>query len=114
MCANTLWLFSSSTRNMAFGRDSRIVPSSTMASSFGLGSGVLLERWTLDTRSVERVPGHAQAQQGRGAMLAADVGATTGVTRGSPDPCDDPSNRRRRRTAIRRDGAGQRVAATSP
>src|SRR4051794_7071128 len=37
MCANTLWPLSSSTRNMAFGSDSRIVPSSTMASSLGLG-----------------------------------------------------------------------------
>src|SRR5215204_35846 len=37
MCARTLWPLSSSTRNMAFGSDSKIVPSSTMASSLGLG-----------------------------------------------------------------------------
>src|SRR5215207_2194880 len=37
MCASTLWPLSSSTRNMALGSDSRIVPSSTMASSLGLG-----------------------------------------------------------------------------
>src|SRR5215204_7543680 len=37
MWANTLWPFSSSTRNIAFGSDSTIVPSSTMASSLGFG-----------------------------------------------------------------------------
>src|SRR5215212_5141973 len=37
MWASTLWPFSSSTRNIAFGSDSTIVPSSTMASSLGLG-----------------------------------------------------------------------------
>ncbi len=37
LCANTLWPFSSSTRNMALGNGSTTVPSSTMASSLGLG-----------------------------------------------------------------------------
>src|SRR6059036_3119132 len=40
MWARTLWPFSSSTRNMAFGSGSTTVPSSTIASSLGLG------RWT--------------------------------------------------------------------
>src|SRR2546423_1459305 len=38
MCASTRWPFSSSTRNMALGRGSTTVPSSTIASSLGLGS----------------------------------------------------------------------------
>ena len=37
LCASTLWPFSSSTRNMALGSGSTTVPSSTMASSLGLG-----------------------------------------------------------------------------
>ncbi len=37
MWAKTLWPFSSSTLNMAFGRGSVTVPSSTIASSFGFG-----------------------------------------------------------------------------
>src|SRR5262245_58891406 len=37
MWANTLWPFSSSTRNMAFGSGSMTVPSRTIASSFGFG-----------------------------------------------------------------------------
>src|SRR5262245_3186450 len=41
MWANTLWPFSSSTRNMAFGRGSITVPSRTIASSLGLGSVLL-------------------------------------------------------------------------
>src|SRR5918993_3134469 len=44
MWASTLWPFSSSTRNIAFGSDSTIVPSSTMASSLGLGSGLSSRR----------------------------------------------------------------------
>ena len=35
--ASTLWPFSSSTRNMAFGSGSTTVPSSTIASSLGFG-----------------------------------------------------------------------------
>src|SRR3954470_21725320 len=37
MWASTLWPFSSSTRNMAFGSGSMTVPSRTIASSLGLG-----------------------------------------------------------------------------
>src|ERR671910_1164264 len=39
MWARTLWPFSSSTRNMALGRGSMTVPSSTIASSLGFGRG---------------------------------------------------------------------------
>src|SRR5690606_28266456 len=48
MWASTLWPFSSSTRNIAFGSDSTIVPSSTMASSFGLArrDSSLTAGWT--------------------------------------------------------------------
>src|SRR5688572_19523067 len=42
MWASTLWPFSSSTRNMAFGRGSTTVPSSTIASSLGLARTELL------------------------------------------------------------------------
>src|SRR6476646_9954565 len=42
MWANTLWPFSSSTRNMAFGRGSTTVPSRTIASSLGFGRVLLL------------------------------------------------------------------------
>jgi hypothetical protein len=42
MWANTLWPFSSSTRNIAFGSDSTIVPSNTMASS-DFARGILLD-----------------------------------------------------------------------
>src|SRR6478609_9331403 len=72
MCASTLCPFSSSTRNIALGRLSRIVPSSTMASLLGLGRTELLDVATLvvaDTGSEAsrtRQPG-----QGRGAMLSA-------------------------------------------
>src|SRR5262249_40214578 len=46
MWANTLCPFSSSTRNMALGRGSMTVPSSTIASSFGFGRvGPLLTGW---------------------------------------------------------------------
>src|SRR4029079_13121384 len=41
MWASTLWPFSSSTRNMAFGNGSMTVPSRTIASSLGLGSADL-------------------------------------------------------------------------
>src|SRR6478672_12482893 len=54
MWASTLWPFSSSTRNMAFGSGSETVPSRTIASSLGLGSGeLLLERagWGLPGRA---------------------------------------------------------------
>src|SRR3954471_6741199 len=43
MWASTLWPFSSSTLNMAFGSGSMTVPSRTIASSLGLGSGDLRE-----------------------------------------------------------------------
>src|SRR5205814_908464 len=49
MWASTLWPFSSSTRNMALGRGSTTVPSSTIASSLGLG------RWTSES-GPSRVP----------------------------------------------------------
>src|SRR5581483_2487864 len=39
MCASTLWPFSSSTRNMAFGSGSTTVPSTRIASSLGLARG---------------------------------------------------------------------------
>src|SRR5438445_10849388 len=39
MCASTLWPFSSSTRNMAFGSGSTTVPSTRMASSLGFARG---------------------------------------------------------------------------
>src|SRR5579875_1655318 len=42
LCASTLWPFSSSTRNIAFGSGSMTVPSSTIASSFSFGSVPLL------------------------------------------------------------------------
>src|SRR5918994_6496594 len=42
MWANTLWPFSSSTRNMALGRGSMTVPSRTIASSLDFGRGLLL------------------------------------------------------------------------
>src|SRR6056300_1307347 len=42
MWAKTLWPFSNSTRNIALGSDSRIVPSRTIASSFGEASGFSL------------------------------------------------------------------------
>jgi hypothetical protein len=63
ICANTLWPFSNSTRNIAFGRDSRIVPSSTIASSFGLARVVSL----IDGTGAPI----AELQQGRVAMLSA-------------------------------------------
>src|SRR5204862_7034407 len=40
MCASTLWPFSSSTRNMAFGSGSTTVPSTRIASSLGLARGI--------------------------------------------------------------------------
>src|ERR1700722_19801913 len=40
--ASTLWPFSNSTRNIAFGSGSITVPSRTIASSFGFGSDSLL------------------------------------------------------------------------
>src|SRR5688572_3285226 len=43
MWASTLWPFSSSTRNIAFGRGSTTVPSSTIASSLGLARTELLD-----------------------------------------------------------------------
>src|SRR4029450_342086 len=46
MWASTLWPFSNSTRNMALGRGSTTVPSSTIASSLGLGRGIPPDRWT--------------------------------------------------------------------
>src|SRR6266576_2353518 len=39
MCASTLWPFSSSTRNMAFGSGSTTVPSTRIASSLGFARG---------------------------------------------------------------------------
>src|SRR5437763_16195474 len=39
MCASTLWPFSSSTRNMAFGSGSKTVPSTRMASDLGFARG---------------------------------------------------------------------------
>ena len=47
MWASTLWPFSSSTRNIAFGRGSMTTPSSKIASSFGFGRGSSLDQgWT--------------------------------------------------------------------
>src|SRR4029450_6342280 len=40
MCASTLWPFSSSTRNMAFGNGSTTVPSTRIVSSLGLAIAV--------------------------------------------------------------------------
>src|SRR4051795_3690320 len=65
MWANTLWPFSSSTRNMAFGSGSMTVPSRTIASSLGFGSVVLL----LATDAPSRPEG-ALARNGRGTILA--------------------------------------------
>src|SRR5256885_11653143 len=42
MCASTLWPFSSSTLNMAFGSGSTTVPSTRMASSLGFARGIHL------------------------------------------------------------------------
>src|SRR4051795_6158591 len=67
MCANTLWLFSSSTRNIALGRDSRIVPSSTMASSFGLGRVGLFRTVAAAAQTLLRT---READLGRIAMLS--------------------------------------------
>src|SRR6478735_9689162 len=67
MCASTLWLFSSSTRNIALGRDSRIVPSSTMASSFGLGRVGLFRTVAVTAENLLRT---READLGRGAMLS--------------------------------------------
>src|SRR4249919_4100141 len=39
MCASTLWPFSSSTRNIAFGNGSTTVPSTRIVSSLGLATG---------------------------------------------------------------------------
>ena len=64
MCAKTLCPFSSSTRNMAFGNDSRIVPSNTIASSFGLGRVVLLELWVVTALTSPDVHRHAGAGEG--------------------------------------------------
>jgi hypothetical protein len=49
MWANTLWPFSNSTRNIAFGSDSTIVPSRTIASSFGFGSVFSLQESGYDS-----------------------------------------------------------------
>src|SRR3954451_10089137 len=57
MWASTLWPFSSSTRNMAFGNGSVTVPSRTIASSLGLGSELLPttdEDWPDRPRARER------------------------------------------------------------
>src|SRR3546814_12931844 len=43
MCAMISWPFSSFTRNMVFGRDSEIVPSNSMTSSFAMRPGLLRE-----------------------------------------------------------------------
>src|SRR3954451_20280409 len=66
MCANTLWLFSSSTRNIALGRDSRMVPSSTMASSFGLGRVGLFRTLVAAAQKLLRT---READLGRSSML---------------------------------------------
>src|SRR5688500_9093044 len=42
MCASTLWPFSSSTRNMAFGSGSTTVPSTRMAAALGFARGIHL------------------------------------------------------------------------
>src|SRR5205823_1314338 len=60
MWASTRWPFSSSTRNMALGRGSTTVPSSTIASSLGLGSffswGILVPV-TTRAEGAETAPG---------------------------------------------------------
>src|ERR1044071_3620779 len=71
MCASALWLFSSSTRNIAWGSDSRIVPSSTMASSFGLGRVGLFRTVTNAAQYLLRT---REAEPGRLAMLSPEVG----------------------------------------
>src|SRR5688572_15746781 len=71
MWANTLWPFSSSTRNMAFGRGSVTVPSSTIASSLGLARVGLLDcRDDRPGRPVHRARATAYWTQGRRVMLA--------------------------------------------
>src|SRR3954447_8497441 len=73
MCARTLWPFSSSTRNMAFGSGSTTVPSRTIASSLGLGSGDLLAE-----RSSDVAPDGSRAwgagRQGRRGMVSRGAG----------------------------------------
>src|SRR5215217_687292 len=59
MCASTLWPLSSTTRNIALGRGSITVPSTSMESSFGnqhpsFGLQMLLEARRDSTSSLER------------------------------------------------------------
>src|SRR5437667_3138313 len=81
MWASTLWPFSSSTRNMALGSGSTTVPSSTIASSLGLGRWT---SWTFRPRTRHRPwncpgdNGHASSPWAR-QHLRAVVGDRDGV-----------------------------------
>src|SRR5947207_5028840 len=70
MWASTLWPFSSSTRNMAFGNGSITVPSRTIASSLGLGSADLRNRCqSRDCDPLEAGRGREDPAQSRGKSL---------------------------------------------
>src|SRR5438552_8992040 len=70
MWASTLWPFSSSTRNMAFGNGSITVPSRTIASSLGLGSADLRNAGqSRDCVPLEAGRGREDPAQSRGESL---------------------------------------------
>src|SRR2546421_2674567 len=70
MWASTLWPFSSSTRNMAFGSGSITVPSRTIASSLGLGSADLRNRCqSRDSDPLKAERGRENPAQSRGESL---------------------------------------------
>src|SRR3546814_5102727 len=118
MWANTLWPFSSSTRNIAFGRGASTVPSRTIASSLGLASFVLLGVF------VWRAPGvvHRRVRpqkgaQGRGAMLGAGTANVQldaprrhrRLQRGQRSPSETPGARTRQLG-----GGGSEAATPDP
>src|SRR5690349_14249931 len=92
MWASTLWPFSSSTRNMAFGNGSTTVPSRTIASSLGLGRADLRDWFEQGARAAR---GRGSPAQSRRERLSRLVGtANSGreraehVTRAGVDQLD--------------------------
>src|SRR3712207_213927 len=87
MCASTSWPLSSSTRNMALGRGSVTLPSSTIASSLGFGRVVLLGGGTGGTDGCSGAARRARPAPGRPTTVATWA-------------CNDKGHRRPRRRTV--------------
>src|SRR4029079_17437734 len=112
MCASTLWPFSSSTRNMAFGSGSTTVPSTRMASSLGFARGIHLrfQRFRCRERPAGRSGQTAEYKPECEPMAKADcaVPAHAALCRGdTPHPPGAPSGKREHLGAVV--GGGGRV-----